>query len=252
MKKECNKCGKIKFVVSFGLDRSATKDGLQRRCKECKAEDSRIRNKKIKEENAKKRQKLKKRKKTHKVCTKCHTRKTIRHFVKSSCKCIKCRKIEYNESTKDKVKVRHGSISVEQKREKRSVTKRRYKKNRMKKDVKYKLAVRISEKIRQSLVSKKREYNSSLWEILGYTPLELKSHLESNFKEGMNWGNYGLYGWHIDHIKPKSSYKYETIHDKECLECWSLSNLQPLWAEENLRKSNKISQEWGNVTVIQL
>ena len=80
-------------------------------------------------------------------------------------------------------------------------------------------------------------------DILGYTPDELKTHLESLFTEGMTWGNYG--DWHIDHIKPVSRFDKTTpVHIVN-----SLDNLQPLWAttrkingityEGNLNKSNK-------------
>jgi len=68
---------------------------------------------------------------------------------------------------------------------------------------------------------------------LGYSAEDLKQHLEKNFKEGMSWENYGL--WHIDHIKPISSFDKE--EDPKIIN--SLKNLQPLWASENYIKSNK-------------
>lgn len=70
-------------------------------------------------------------------------------------------------------------------------------------------------------------------ELLGYSALELKIHLESLFKEGMSWENYGE--WHIDHIKPVSLFNKETPMSIVN----ALENLQPLWASENLSKSNK-------------
>ena len=54
----------------------------------------------------------------------------------------------------------------------------------------------------------------------------------------MSWENYGSY-WHIDHIKPDSRFIYESVEDIEFKKCWALSNLQPLKAEDNLKKSNK-------------
>ena len=57
----------------------------------------------------------------------------------------------------------------------------------------------------------------------------------------MNWDNRSL--WHIDHKRPISSFNYETIEDEEFKECWSLGNLQPLWAEENRKKYNKLDWE---------
>ena len=54
----------------------------------------------------------------------------------------------------------------------------------------------------------------------------------------MSWNNYGK--WHVDHIIPISSFKFESIHDVEFKKCWSLDNLQPLWGSENIIKSNKL------------
>ena len=73
--------------------------------------------------------------------------------------------------------------------------------------------------------------------MFGYTIEELKTHLESKFAEGMNWDNYGYYGWHLDHIKPKSW--FDCSDEKQLLECWSLANLQPLWAFDNMSKGNR-------------
>jgi hypothetical protein len=70
-------------------------------------------------------------------------------------------------------------------------------------------------------------------ELLGYTAVELKTHLESLFKEGMTWGNQGK--WHIDHKKPMSWF---TSID-QMKECFALENLKPEWAEWNKWKSNR-------------
>lgn len=69
---------------------------------------------------------------------------------------------------------------------------------------------------------------------LGYTADDLRSHLAAQFRDGMNWENYGLYGerWHVDHIRPVSSFRLP----EELFECFALKNLQPLWAIDNLTK----------------
>ena len=82
------------------------------------------------------------------------------------------------------------------------------------------------------------------YSILGYTAQDLMTHLESNFEPWMNWDNYGVYDpnrltWQIDHIKPDSYFNYNSIYDVEFKECWSLNNLQPLQAMENIKKGNK-------------
>jgi hypothetical protein len=74
------------------------------------------------------------------------------------------------------------------------------------------------------------------FDIIGCTTQFLKEHLENQFVGDMNWNNHGLFGWHIDHIIPLSSAKTEEELYKLC----HYSNLQPLWAEDNLKKSNKI------------
>lgn len=71
----------------------------------------------------------------------------------------------------------------------------------------------------------------------GYSEQELKSHLESLFAKGMSWDNYGFYGWHIDHIKPIKAFAEGGVTDPKVIN--ALSNLQPLWAIDNLRKSAK-------------
>ena len=87
--------------------------------------------------------------------------------------------------------------------------------------------------------------NNIPWQnFVSYSLQELKEHLESKFQPGMTWDNYGE--WHIDHIVPKSSFHFESYDDPEFKKCWSLENLQPLWAKDNIRKSNKIGPEWGN------
>lgn len=69
-------------------------------------------------------------------------------------------------------------------------------------------------------------------DLLGYSALELKQHLESLFTEGMTWDNQGI--WHIDHIKPVSKFDPETPMNVVN----ALSNLQPLWGPDNIKKSD--------------
>ncbi|CAM0057715.1 hypothetical protein VPHF89G1_0066 [Vibrio phage F89 g1] len=72
-------------------------------------------------------------------------------------------------------------------------------------------------------------------ELLGYTCEQLRSHIESQFREGMSWDNRSE--WHIDHIKPVIAFIKEGTTDPAIIN--ALDNLQPLWAKENLSKSSK-------------
>ena len=85
-------------------------------------------------------------------------------------------------------------------------------------------------------IGKKKE--GTTLELLGYSALELKIHLEKLFTEGMSWDNYGE--WHVDHKIPMNSFQFNSTDDIEFKECWKLSNLQPLWGPDNLSKGTKL------------
>ena len=94
---------------------------------------------------------------------------------------------------------------------------------------------RVSAMIRQALRARK---GGRKWEsLVGYSLSDLMAHLEKNFTDGMSWENIG--DWHIDHIRPRVSFVFSSPEDAQFKECWSLNNLQPLWAQENLRKGQK-------------
>jgi len=87
--------------------------------------------------------------------------------------------------------------------------------------------------------SLKGNKNGHHWEILvNFTLADLKLHLEKLFKPGMSWNNYGK--WHIDHVIPVSWWEFKSYNDKEFKQCWALCNLQPLWANENSSKGNRV------------
>ena len=112
---------------------------------------------------------------------------------------------------------------------------RDYKRNRIKTDINFRLAHNLRNRLRHAI--KNNQKVGSAVRDLGCSVQELKEHLENQFTEGMSWDNYGLYGWHIDHITPLASFNLE---DREqFLQAANYTNLQPLWAEDNLRKGDK-------------
>lgn len=86
--------------------------------------------------------------------------------------------------------------------------------------------------------------------ILNYVPWtldELILHIESKFENWMSWDNRGIYSkatwddndpstwkWHLDHIVPHSSFQYSSMEDDEFKKCWSLDNLRPYSAKQNV------------------
>jgi hypothetical protein len=105
-----------------------------------------------------------------------------------------------------------------------------YQIKRKKEDILFHLKCKMRDSVNRYL--KYRSTTTS--EIVGCSPQELKEHLENKFVPGMSWENRAE--WHIDHIIPLSSAKTEEELYKLC----HYTNLQPLWAEENLKKSNKL------------
>jgi hypothetical protein len=77
--------------------------------------------------------------------------------------------------------------------------------------------------------------SASTMELIGCTREFLMRHLESNFKPGMTWANYGPV-WHIDHVKPCA--KFDLPRPEEQRACFNWRNLQPLFAKENQKKNS--------------
>lgn len=111
----------------------------------------------------------------------------------------------------------------------------------------------ISERIRRQVTKKARKLgvhdklrsalvrggeSPSIMAHLGYTIAELRSHIERQFTKGMTWKRFMSGDIHIDHIMPVSSFNLAS--DEEVSACWAITNLMPLWAADNLAKSNRI------------
>ena len=116
--------------------------------------------------------------------------------------------------------------------------KRDYERNRKATDPLYKLISNFRTAIYQVLKESNVDKNKHYFDILQYTPEQLITHLESQFKDTMSWDNYGE--WHVDHKLPITHFNIVEMGDDEFMKCWSLDNLQPMWGVENIRKSNKI------------
>lgn len=199
--KRCTQCGSFKSFSDFHIAKDKT-SGYQNHCKEC----------------------------AHKK------RKT--YYENNKQDSIQ-KSIEWKSNNKDRVsELRKIQNSKSEQKEKN----RNYVKQRRHNDPRFKLRANFSNLLSYHISKtshtclRKRERS---WEnIVGYTLDDLRKNLESKFQEGMTWENYG--DWHIDHILPDSSFSYTSFEDDEFKKCWSLNNLQPLWAKDNLTKSNKI------------
>lgn len=143
---------------------------------------------------------------------------------------------EWRENNKEHLK-EYQKRWREDNRDKLRKTKRDYERNRKERDPLYKLISNFRTAIYQVLKESNVEKNNHYFDILQYTPEELITHLELQFKDDMGWDNYGI--WHVDHKLPITSFDIQEMGDKEFMSCWDLDNLQPMWGIENIRKSNK-------------
>ena len=92
---------------------------------------------------------------------------------------------------------------------------------------------KVSRLLCHSLKSVGAIKTSATFDMLGYTPQQLRDHIERQFTNGMSWENRHL--WEIDHIRPISS--AQTLQDVINLN--HLTNLRPLWSEDNNKKKNR-------------
>jgi hypothetical protein len=224
MTKICNKCKQSKDANTSNFQRDKSrKDGLRRLCKLCcstyyKPKDKekvRLRDKKYREKNIEK-IKIKQAEKRLKN-KEYYKRKHAEYYLKN-----KERLNAYSKEYQQKNKAKILAKALE------------YTKRRRKEDIKYRIKLSLRARLHEAL--KGNSKSSSTIKLLGCTLDELKLYLQDRFTKNMNWNNYG--DWHIDHIKPCDS--FDLTKDEEQKKCFHYSNLQPLWALENLKKGSNV------------
>jgi hypothetical protein len=189
----------------------------------------------------------------YKKCTKCEKIKSIDLFRKNkgdckSCKCLydKNRRSLYKHIIYKKQK--EFRILPENKENKRlydikyrSDNRKQLNKQRLEKyhsDPNFKIRHLYRTRLNNALKYQYTKKVGSCIKFLGCTILQLKEHLQSQFREGMDWNNHNQYGWHIDHIIP--CIDFDLTISQEVEKCFHYTNLQPLWWYENLSKGDKL------------
>jgi len=203
-----------------------------------------------------------------KICSNCNIEKEVCNFHKWKYGpdgykriCKECRKIEsktyynnnneniklkvsnYRKDNPEKVKELKKKIYERDKerilmvvktyRENNRQKRNEYNRNRKIIDPIYNLKHLMNSRMRIFMKSQNITKKNKTFEIVGCNPKELKEHLENQFKNGMTWDNQGK--WHIDHIIPLSSGNTE----EEIIKLCHYTNLQPLWAIDNMKKGSK-------------
>lgn len=229
---ECRKCFQIKTIPKG-----------KTWCKECKNDYEKLRKSKFtetkkKEEKQKSQEYYKKIKENvkeividnteTKICTVCNEDKTLDNFFVAKCKgtirsaCKECslkKKKEYYQVNKKEYNKRTSNYQVA----------------RCKVDPVFKLERNLRNRLYHALKNQKEDKKYRTKQLTGCELPFLKGYLEAKFTEGMSWENHGE--WHIDHIKPCCS--FDLKDEEEQKKCFHYTNLQPLWAKDNLSKGGK-------------
>lgn len=208
--KTCNKCVTEKPLERFSKDKHK-KDGLCTVCKECKSEYRSAYHVKHKEALCERSRKWYQENREQGVASR---------------KSYRLKNIERSRELRKQQYWRNPAAA------KASV--KEYNRERARVDPVFRMAQRCKKRIWAALNEGGYTKKSRSFEIIGCTPQELANHLASQFVDGMTFDNYGA--WHIDHIVPLASAKTE----KDVISLCHYSNLQPLWAQDNLRKSARL------------
>ena len=205
--KRCTKCKVEKEYSDFGKDKRA-KDGLTHQCKDCRNKHHRLYRQ---TENGQ--QKIKE------------------YELKNKDKISKQRRERYANNREHELAVNRKW--AEQNKDRIRETNRKYQQHQRDNNINYKLRCNLKGRIYDAV--KNNTKSKRTMELLGCSIEYLKQHLFEQFQDGMSWDNYGE--WHIDHIRPYAS--FDLSDPKQQQECFHYTNLQPLWAIDNLKKQDK-------------
>lgn len=242
LEKKCGKCKKVKPLEEFYFNKSLNKP--TNRCKTCIKEESKntySKNHTIPD--------CKKSPNGFKRCSKCYNIKPLSLFSKSrsekigvTSQCKSCFK-EYRQKNKERLAIQEKKC-YEKNKVKINHRNREYDRKRMSADPAYRLMKNLKRRVSLAVTDQGTAKHTNTMTLVGCSLKEIRQHIEKQFTNGMSWDNYGFYGWHLDHINPCAS--FDLTDPKQQKTCFHYSNLQPLWAEDNLKKSKKVKNKKSN------
>jgi excinuclease UvrABC ATPase subunit len=244
--KKCSKCQVEKSLDEFAVNSRNKTDGKCSKCKSCQKEYRDNNKHKIAKQNKNYREKntelVKQKKSEYYFKNKDEINAKHKKYREENDKAIKIgKKLEYQKNKKryiERAKKWREQNPDFNKTKKYKDQRNKTRKKRYSEDVLYKLGEKIrSWSIRITNAVKKNKSLKSI-EYLGCTLEEFKDHIESQWQEGMTWENHDLHGWHIDHIVPVNWF---VKNSDDPWQANHYTNLQPLWAIDNIKKSNNLS-----------
>lgn len=262
--KKCKGCEIVKPLEDFNRQK-AGKYGRRSQCKACqKAEGKRYlaeNGEEVRRRQAERRARMANRDFSSLVlpdtlpCSSCgenkpptefHNNKFMKFGKVTECKsCVSIRDRKFREENPEKI-YQWDKNWRENNREHINAWEREWRKQKRATDPIFRLRDCVRSSINSGLNrTEGSKLGQKTFDMLPYTPEELKEHIENQFEDWMNWDNWGLYDenrrtWQIDHIYPHSKLPYDSLEHENFQKCWALENLQPLETIANMRKSNKI------------
>ena len=252
--KKCIKCHETKDLIYFHLSKTA-KSGRHSYCKTCRNQDITTKNqsKKVYDPS----RSYEPCGNTTKKCIKCEEIKDLTDFNPHKrakygrypcCKiCQKQKEMIYCQQNKEKIriyrknnreKLQHQARERYQKNKKKIIAYQKiYAQKKRDNNPTYRLIGRLRANLYGIMkeIKKNTKKEKATKEFLGCGMEAFKIHLESQFSAGMSWDNHGK--WHLDHIKPCCSFDLADIEQQKV--CFHYTNLQPLWAIDNIKKAAK-------------
>lgn len=149
----------------------------------------------------------------------------------------RAREQQYKETRR---RYRKNLVLTEEQKTKRAERRNAYRKDRKANDPQFRVIQRLRERVHVALRRKGTEKKCQTMDSIGCSASFVVAYLETRFQPGMTWDNYGT-AWHIDHVKPLAS--FDLSKKSEQLKANHYTNLQPMWAEENLSKGCKVETQ---------
>ena len=247
--KICTICNNEKVINEYYKSKQG-KNGIYSQCKECYKERARqwnknnkekvrIQNKKYRIKNIEKIKELSKEyRKTNEIRIKERKDKWYNEHKEK----VNKRRRKYREDNGNQVREGGRKYYANNKdRYRKSIEKRKdkinqYQRNKRITDINFKIKDNLRRRI-NAVINGSSKSKPTL-ELLGCEIDVFKHFIEKKFAKEMNWDNYGRTGWHIDHIIPCSY--FDLSKESEQKKCFHYTNLQPLWARDNIIKGDKI------------
>lgn len=181
-----------------------------------------------------------------KACHKCGEEKSLDNFCKDkqkkdgmSSRCKACFAVYFRENRgrfrdygRHWLNAHRAEVYAQNKARKKEHPEyaRNYERKKRHEDPAYRLRGNLRSRLYAAIKNEHRA--GSAVRDLGCSIAKLKEYLAAKFSQGMSWDNYGK--WHIDHIKPLAA--FDLSDEAQAKKALHHSNLQPLWAADNIRK----------------